>query len=805
MSHIPSEFIPCHGSFWHWSREGDCIYWSDGPTLCLKEELIFTLEGVDESLIPTPELTLLAVGLRRMETRLAQGMSAALQQFLSCGYDDASMVGNINHQLASMSPLLRTSPSQRILLLCQIQGINKVSRATALAFLRTQPDQTLSRKFSLINIRESARYLNEDLREILENSDSFPGLLKTGSSNPQKLREKVNLFRMLEKSARFRPAARFAARLIPLIASPVQIGRSVPVGIGGISDITNRGKYEDLTPVELAYDNDVSVTRMIHGEALYYRRESTPAPKPSQRYILVDTGIFSWGKYRILNACLALALSSGAGSLTSSRVLTTTDDSQMQEAEFPDMTGWEEFLANMHANPDPLKAWVNWIRSTNFNAGDEIYLISHESCSALTGLAAQLQQAMHPGDPLVYQVYVTREYALTVKKLNGRNFDILVSARLNAEDIEALTENVTREDIDRSSLNTPATLPAIPAYFQKLPYLPFYYPADPAAIRNYSLNSGQDQLAGISHFRELYYWRHSGLPARILDAQCPEPVAGKIHLHGKYVSLVFKPVGASQYYIRHYLLSGSTSAAPRDIAIKHIIPSPTAVEFQPTALVVKTKESFFAVNYFSGDIIHEQSMKNILGAGWVYSASPHWGLHKKNPGRGSEYSETPVSAETANAMIGKSNQIINPIRIVGDPQTRMPVIQTQSGSFWKPVFSETRDGMVLEWVTTSKPEAVSTKSRTHKVPENLQAYIKVMEMWESGLFTYIDRHGAVHFSGREIPQHHLSVMTIIGIPTVAWQPEHQFFGNSDLLWGEPARPFTEIQETLEIIGQSLTL
>jgi MoxR-vWA-beta-propeller ternary system domain bpX0/MoxR-vWA-beta-propeller ternary system domain bpX1 len=81
-----------------------------------------------------------------------------------------------------------------------------------------------------------------------------------------------------------------------------------PQPMGGVSDLTNKGNFDRLLITEFANDDLVFLSRLANNEALYYNREIPPESNKSQRIILVDVSIKTWGTPRTVAYALMLAI-----------------------------------------------------------------------------------------------------------------------------------------------------------------------------------------------------------------------------------------------------------------------------------------------------------------------------------------------------------------------------------------------------------------------------------------------------------------------------------------------------------------
>ncbi len=65
--------------------------------------------------------------------------------------------------------------------------------------------------------------------------------------------------------------------------------------IGGVSDLTNKGNFDQLLISEYANEDIVFLSRLANNEALYLSRESPPSTNDMKRVILIDVSLKNWG------------------------------------------------------------------------------------------------------------------------------------------------------------------------------------------------------------------------------------------------------------------------------------------------------------------------------------------------------------------------------------------------------------------------------------------------------------------------------------------------------------------------------
>lgn len=124
----------------------------------------------------------------------------------------------------------------------------------------------------------------------------------------EKLSENPDLIQQLLED----PKTFFMGSLIKRIWSGIQLPMHYvhpgEMPLGGISDISNKGNFDNLLLSEYANDDLIFLYRVANKEALFIRRETTPEEDLRTRIFLIDTTIKSWGTPKIVSFATAFAL-----------------------------------------------------------------------------------------------------------------------------------------------------------------------------------------------------------------------------------------------------------------------------------------------------------------------------------------------------------------------------------------------------------------------------------------------------------------------------------------------------------------
>ncbi len=363
--------VPPEGHFWKWSEGYDAIEWADGTTLALWPEVHAILDFLgNESGLPPLGSLLLVLAACRDETDTAgplllgrvQGllspeialklveekksvaplviptssglppkMAEAFAQASKYNHDGARKITQgILDGLASIQALpkdLRSSLAAKCHLASIVFHRNtyNLSKADSRRLLREFPDPCVFGTIGTPPRYSPSERLFIDLRALKPGiahyrTGTLESLLRTGLENstlaestlpqlPSKDSDpRLLLDQLINAGGESGAAAAIAKRAIAMMNFPGRFGAPRDLPVGGIADITNRGTIDRLLPGELAWDDLVLAARLVHNEALYFRREIPPQQVAVSHTVLLDRGLRLWGAARVISLGVALGL-----------------------------------------------------------------------------------------------------------------------------------------------------------------------------------------------------------------------------------------------------------------------------------------------------------------------------------------------------------------------------------------------------------------------------------------------------------------------------------------------------------------
>jgi len=374
---------PPGASFWRWSEDDGAITWADGTTIAFRGELEEILARLVPAGLPSLSAVVLLLGACRDGWRHAAG--AAFSGLLESLEPEAApglrrQVLRAYRALArvdELPPELRRGvDAKAVLIEAALEGApRRLDSDEARAVVGALGDRVSPAPGGGFFGATVLEELTQDLEALARGLAGLdPGALalrlRTGLDEAPRpadveLPEAERVRRLLTRllgDPELEGVARLARDLLACVHVPRPILADDEQPIGGVSDITNRGRLDRLLVSELAHDDLTFAVRLAMGEALYLRREAPPARPPARRVVLVDCGIRTWGLPRAYGAAVALALAATATGDTDVAVR-RTEGGRLAPADLTRREGVVEQLEALDPTPEPSRALDELVRS----------------------------------------------------------------------------------------------------------------------------------------------------------------------------------------------------------------------------------------------------------------------------------------------------------------------------------------------------------------------------------------------------------------------------------------------------------
>jgi len=369
----------------------------------------------------------------------------------------------------------------------------------------------------------------------------------------------TDLLAELAQNAPTAGLARLAQRLSALLHLPQHAEGAGSLPLGGVADVTNRGTFDRLLLSELAQD-DLSLTaRLVHGEALYLRREEPPAPQPPPRVVLVDTTIQLWGEPRVFALAAALAVAHPARLVRQPRVVAyALGGTQAQPLDLFTKAGVTEALGYLdpalHCGPA-----LNTLLRMPSAAPTDYLLITEAEAATHPDFGRHLAEAA-PALRFLLTVARTGEVAFYEFRQGRRT--LLSTLQVELEELLFAKLPATRR-----RLPVPAPSQLVPPAFLGADPHPLAFPTvdfQPTVRTKHYQGCIYDTkfgLVGLTTTRRLMYWSRRDQGAREL-MQLSEEGRACLGFNGIDILYLLFVSGSRNESVRLYTIRNSPVAAP---------------------------------------------------------------------------------------------------------------------------------------------------------------------------------------------------------------------------------------------------
>lgn len=551
--------------------------------------------------------------------------------------------------------------------------------------------------------------------------------------------------------------------LAAILHVPKPVARKEDLPVGGVSDISNRGDPSRLLMTELAWDDMTFAVRLAQGEALYTRRESPPSEPPPRRLVLLDTGIFMWGKPRLfgLGAALALLRQKGAES-TGGQVLTLADGGFIP-VELDTVPQVREQLGRLDPLPHVGKALTVLLQEAPqlFDPNTEVFLItSPEGLAPVARLAEW--QGLACRVPL-HSLQVDRGGGVVLARHSLAGSRPLSQARI---DLDELLEGASTTVSASVALTSSSGL--LPQFYRQWPW-PLYHPSPPQTDQAFSL--GEKGYVGISDAQVVCWWAPRGNNGRVISPAVPQGTLFAVAVDPEdndTVFLLFNSDVSGEVLLVTTWLNGKKESLM--FKLKALASRITSVRFQSGALILSQEHVVEAISVHDGRVI--SSFQTTFDG-------PPWFDGERFLPRGTFNPRSLMTKPTEFARVNPRRHRITDVANVGFDLSGGLLLQKEKGRIYQLMVD---DKGALDWRVSASARPVVRPLQPMTLPDWPDHGLR-QATFPDGRRIIHDPRGFLHVIDKGEHAQELSVVLVKG-STAAWQRKGFFYGEPSLLWGE---------------------
>ena len=241
--------------------------------------------------------------------------------------------------------------------------------------------------------------------------------------------EQNDLIENLIKDKRTFHVGSLVSRLMSGLNIPFHSSLPSTQPLGGVADITNKGNYDKLLISELAFDDDVLMSRLANNESLYTHREVPPSDNNYNRVIIIDITLKNWGTIRTISFASMLAISKHPKSNNPCRVFIV--GKSYKEISFESPIDIIDAMLVMDSSLDPGLGLLKLFTEETIQISEIFFIGNHES---LDQPAMQLFNAEY-GKRIDHWIHPNSEGAISVYKNPKRGKRFIQEIKLSLTDV----------------------------------------------------------------------------------------------------------------------------------------------------------------------------------------------------------------------------------------------------------------------------------------------------------------------------------------------------------------------------------
>lgn len=555
-------------------------------------------------------------------------------------------------------------------------------------------------------------------------------------------------------------------RLAAILHVPKPMASQEELPVGGVSDITNRGDPSRLLMTELAWDDMTFAVRLAQGEALYMRRESPPREPPPQRLVLLDTGIFMWGRPRLFGLGAALALQRQKGSEAAGGQVVTLAAGRFMAVSLETVEQVRDQLARLEPQPHPGNALTLLLENEAalFTPTTEVFLITTpDALEPVTRVPAWQDLASRV--PL-HSLVVGRDGALVLSRHSLAGSRVLAQARV---DLDELLQGGERAKAASSPARELTHEPGqVPQFYQRQPW-PLYIPSPPMPGKTFILPGVG--LVGLAECNTLGWWKECFDSGRVLCPVAPTRDLFAVALDPEdenRVFFVFRNEARQEVVIVTAPLSGAEEAA--QFTLNASVSRIRGIRMQSGALVIHQSGIVQALSPQDGRVIASTRPTT--------QATPWFDGEKFSPQGRSESPKLMTAPMKVPRRHSKRPRITH-IEHVGFDSAGGLLVQKEQGRVYH---FEIKDNGGLAWIVKTPTRPTLRPLTPMTLPDWPDHGLRQAE-FPDGRRIIHDPRGFLHVIDRGEHAQEFSMVLVKG-STAAWQRKGFYYGEPSLLWEE---------------------
>ncbi|MGY6648577.1 hypothetical protein [Wenyingzhuangia sp. IMCC45574] len=528
IEHTAVDYFTSHVKyFWQWEDQGEIITSSfSKKTITYRKDLLLLLKDISPTISPRLAQVLLILLACNDDYETKEISYDNTTRLISNAQDDETVTKEIlEYHIFKAFKLLKRihrlpkefrTGQKRVLLLTTILEKNDISIPNFSEILNDFEsgnfDDTI---FSNSEANTYAQVL-ADFHVISKAENLYPNVeilqekLETSIVDLKEVAlplEEKDVLKELLQHRDTAPLSELATHLMAGLKIPVSNDEQGEFSLGGMSDVTNKGDFDKLLLSELAYSDDVFLSRLINNEALYINKEIVAENVVKNRILLMDATIKTWGTPRILSLASALAFRFHPKSKKKTKLM-LLDGQSYSEQNVDEENQIKEALKFLSPYLDCAESLFAICGSNEIDKKDEVILLIEES-------------------------NFNNEKVQNIFNAHRQQFNFLVTVNRNGEinyfsSVKGVIKNLGHTIVDLEKVvnakrtfgkeetfnNESSSLPFLPAFFKNAPKYPILCTLTKHVKDEELVHLPKGGVIVKNRFNELVYYPKGSSPTR---------------------------------------------------------------------------------------------------------------------------------------------------------------------------------------------------------------------------------------------------------------------------------------------------
>lgn len=321
------DYIKCfENTFWEWDLIDECLHLKGGVTFAHWEEVKEYLINLEPMGLPLFDVFAGVMAATRSDAFGSVGLT--IQKYLTPTSYSESLNPSLTifETIEAVDQKYKQGPNRFLLIATVLEKsnaklIDSVSAKIAyelgnpeLSFFGAKGDKTIQHLKKVVSIFKGLSNYFPDPESIVTAMMGFDlskvNLIDAMPLAQESMRDSLaeTFLDQMKNEIRTEKIAALIPYMISGMNFPIHSKQSDERPDGGVSNLSNKGHFDQLIVSEFAYDDDYFLSRIVNNEALFFEREKAKDDNNDDVCLLIDSSIYTWGLPKLIAIAAGCAI-----------------------------------------------------------------------------------------------------------------------------------------------------------------------------------------------------------------------------------------------------------------------------------------------------------------------------------------------------------------------------------------------------------------------------------------------------------------------------------------------------------------